>query len=295
MRHRTLAGILIAIIVLLIASQCLMIVPQGDAGVVLRFQRVVRSGLAPGLHFKLPLLDHALNLDDGWIMLDGQRENGGLEKVATRDAGPLELGYVLLWRISNASAFCERNPGCDESRGAYHVNQQMLALFRQSFLAHSASDVLVSPLGKTPGDMVKTLNTQLKASGMEVHSVQVTALELTAVAQDIVYARMRSAQSAQAAKLRAQGTAAADRIKADADRQRATLLAKAEVQAQQIRGTADAEAARIYAGAARQDRDFFRFYLGLQAYRRAMQNGDNVIVLGPDSQFLKYLQGAAHH
>ncbi|HEX5339609.1 MAG TPA: SPFH domain-containing protein [Gammaproteobacteria bacterium] len=295
MGHRAIAGTLIAVIVLLVASQCLTIVPQAHSGVVLRFQRVVRSGLAPGLHLKLPFLDHALYLDDGWIILDGQRENGGLEKVATSDGGPLELGYMLLWRIGDVTAFCTQNSGCDESQGSYHINQAALPLLRQAFATHSLDAALTAPLDKVLDKLVPTLNAQLKASGMEVRSVQVTRLGLTAVSQDIVYTRMRSAQSAEAAKLRAEGSAAADRIKADADQQRATILAQGQMQAQKIHGAADADAARIYARAARQDRDFFRFFLGLQAYRRAMQNGDNVIVLGPDSEFMQYLKAVSRH
>ncbi|MGH8399752.1 MAG: SPFH domain-containing protein, partial [Gammaproteobacteria bacterium] len=142
MKHRTLAGLLIAVIVLLIASQSLMVVAQGRSAVILRFQRAVRSGIAPGLHLKLPLLDHPIYLDDGWIVLDGQRENGGLEKVATNDGSPLELGYVLLWRISDAGMFCTRNPGCDETQGAYTINQAALPLFKQAFAAHSFDEAL---------------------------------------------------------------------------------------------------------------------------------------------------------
>lgn len=290
MKHHVIASFLIAIIVVLIVSQGLMIVPQGHSGAVLRFQRLVRSDLAPGLHFKLPLLDHPIYLDSGWIVLDGQRENGGLEKVAASDGRPLELGYMLLWRISDMQAFCAKNPGCDESQGAYHINQLALPLFKQAFASHSFDDALSASQEKISTGLVSALSKQLQGSGMEVRGARITALGLTDTTQDIVYTRMRSAQSTQAAKLRAEGAAAADRIKADADQQRATILAQGQIQAQKIRGMADAGAARTYAGAAHRDPGFFRFYLSLQAYRRVMQNGDNVIVLGPDSQLLKYLK-----
>ncbi|HEX6549862.1 MAG TPA: SPFH domain-containing protein [Gammaproteobacteria bacterium] len=294
MKHRTLAGLLIMLIMLLVASQSLMVVPQGYTGAVLRLQRVVQSGLAPGLHFKFPFLDHPVYLSSGWIVLDGQRENGGLEKVSASDGRPMELGYLLLWRISDMDSFCARNPGCDETQGAYHINQVALPLFTQAFAAHGFDEALAEPQDKVLGNLVPALNQQLQGSGVEVRSARVTALGLTDVTQDIVYTRMRSAQSAQAAKIRAEGAAAADRIKADADQQRAQILAQGRIQAQKIRGAADAEAARIYARASRRDPGFFRFYLGLQVYRRIMQNGDNVVVLGPDSELLRYLKGAAN-
>lgn len=293
MNHRTLASLLIVIILLLVGSQCILVVPQGQTGAVLRFQRLVETDLAPGAHFKLPFTDRPAYLDSGWIVLDGQRENGGLEKVAAGDGQPVELGYMLLWRISNAAQFCAKAPGCDESQGAYYINQAILPLLKQRFAAHSFDDAIAQLQNKVLNDLVPALNQQLSGSGMDVHSVKVTALQLTNTAEDIVYTRMRSAQSAQAAKIRAEGLAAADRIKADADQQRAAILAQGQIQAQKLRGAADADAAQIYARAARQDPAFFRFYLGLQAYRRIMQNGSNVIVLGQDSPLLKYFGSGA--
>jgi membrane protease subunit HflC len=102
---------------------------------------------------------------------------------------------------------------------------------------------------------------------------------------------MRAAQSDQAAQIRAQGVASADEIRAKADRQKAAILAKADIQAETLRGQADAEATAIYARAYAQDPEFFRFYRSLQAYKRTLQKDNSVIVLGPDSGFLKYFDG----
>ena len=68
MKHRTLAGLLIALIAVLVLSQSVIVVPQGDTGVVLRFQKRVRSGLAPGPHFKWPFIDHPVYLSASWIV-----------------------------------------------------------------------------------------------------------------------------------------------------------------------------------------------------------------------------------
>ncbi|MGH8306049.1 MAG: protease modulator HflC, partial [Steroidobacteraceae bacterium] len=106
-----------------------------------------------------------------------------------------------------------------------------------------------------------------------------------------VYQQMRAAQSDQAAQIRAQGVSSADDIKAKADKQKAAILARADIQAQTIRGQAEAEAAAIYARAYNEDPEFFRFYRSLEAYKRTIKNSNSVIVLGPDSGFLKYFDG----
>ncbi|MGH8282016.1 MAG: protease modulator HflC, partial [Gammaproteobacteria bacterium] len=106
-----------------------------------------------------------------------------------------------------------------------------------------------------------------------------------------VYQQMRAAQSDQAAQIRAQGVSSADDIKAKADKQKDATLARAEIQAQTIHGQAEAEAAAIYAHAYNEDPEFFRFYRSLEAYKRTIRNSNSVIVLGPDSGFLKYFDG----
>jgi len=69
------------------------------------------------------------------------------------------------------------------------------------------------------------------------------------------------------------------------------MLAQADIQAQKIRGQAQAQATAVYAHAYQQDPEFFNFYMRLQAYKRTIKDDNSVIVLGPDSGFLKYFDG----
>ena len=50
----------------------------------------------------------------------------------------------------------------------------------------------------------------------------------------------------------------------------------------------DAQAAAIYAAAYSQDPEFFAFYRSMAAYRKSFEDGKGVLVLKPDSEFLKY-------
>ena len=55
----------------------------------------------------------------------------------------------------------------------------------------------------------------------------------------------------------------------------------------------DAQAAAIYAQAYGQDPEFFAFYRSLGAYRKSFDDGKGVLVLKPDSEFLKYFNDGA--
>ena len=59
--------------------------------------------------------------------------------------------------------------------------------------------------------------------------------------------------------------------------------------ATKVKGDGDAQAAAIYAQAYSQDPEFFSFYRSLAAYRKSFADGKGVLVLKPDSEFLRYL------
>ena len=88
--------------------------------------------------------------------------------------------------------------------------------------------------------------------------------------------------------MRAEGEQGAQAIRAEAERERQVLLADAERDAQALRGEGDSRAAEVGGVAYGQDAEFYAFYRSLEAYRRSMSDGKSVMVLDPDSEFLRY-------
>ena len=86
--------------------------------------------------------------------------------------------------------------------------------------------------------------------------------------------------------------AEAEKIRASADRQRTETLAQSYRKAQSARGEGDAQAAAIYAEAYNQDKEFFRFYRSLRAYKESFDQPEDVLILEPDSDFFRYMKGA---
>ena len=99
-------------------------------------------------------------------------------------------------------------------------------------------------------------------------------------------------QASELGELRSQGAEKAERIRADADRQRTEILADAYRQSQEIRGKGDAIAAETYANAYNRNQEFFNLYRSLEAYRTTFSSQDDLIVLEPDSEFFKYFKNA---
>jgi len=99
---------------------------------------------------------------------------------------------------------------------------------------------------------------------------------------------MQAERSRVAKEFRSQGMEAAERIRADADRQRQVLIANAYRDAEQLRGEGDARAAETYAEAYGKDSEFYSFYRSLQAYQESFDGGNNMMLLEPDSEFFQY-------
>jgi membrane protease subunit HflC len=101
---------------------------------------------------------------------------------------------------------------------------------------------------------------------------------------------MEAERARVAKELRSRGAEAAERIRADADRQRTVILAEAYREAEKLRGDGDARAAEVYARAFSRDPEFFAFYRSVNAYRESFKDKSDIMVLDPSSDFFKYFK-----
>jgi membrane protease subunit HflC len=99
---------------------------------------------------------------------------------------------------------------------------------------------------------------------------------------------MRAERQREAAEFRAEGAGAANRIRANADREVTIIKAEATREGERTRGEGDAERNRIFADGFGRDPDFFGFYRSMQAYEQGIRPGDTRMLLAPDSEFFKY-------
>merc|ERR1712146_778212 len=89
-----------------------------------------------------------------------------------------------------------------------------------------------------------------------------------------------------AAELRASGSAAANIIRANADKQQRIILAEAKEIAEKLRGDGDSQAIKIYAVSYQKNPKFYEFYRTLEAYKNTFNSKQDVLILRPDSEFI---------
>ena len=82
----------------------------------------------------------------------------------------------------------------------------------------------------------------------------------------------------------------AEKIRANADRQREILLAEAYRDAERLRGEADGRATAIYASAYNVNPEFYSFYRSISAYKESFNNKEDILVVDPSADFFKYFK-----
>jgi len=114
-----------------------------------------------------------------------------------------------------------------------------------------------------------------------------SAATVVRFAQTLGYQGYSELQAAIRAELPSYLTAA-ERIQANADREREVILAGAYRDAERIRGEGDALATEIYAASFGNNEEFYGLYRSLNAYRQSFSSGKDIMLLQPDSEFFKY-------
>ena len=88
----------------------------------------------------------------------------------------------------------------------------------------------------------------------------------------------------------AEGSEESQIIKSKAEKERTVIIADANKKSQTIKGEGDGKAIKVYAEAFNKDKEFFKFYRSMEAYKKVFKEGDDdpTLILSPDSDFFKY-------
>ena len=287
MSGKNLMWVILAVIVVTVGSSAVYYVDEREKAIVFQFGEIVRSNDSPGLHFKAPLINNVKYFD-----ARVQTMASDPELYLTREKKNLVVDSFVKWRITNAANYYTRLGGL-ASNARNRLAQRVNDALRSEFGNRSVQQVISGDRVEIM-DVVRELTNEETASlGIEVLDVRLKRVDLDPDISERVYQRMEAERSRVAKDLRARGAEAAERIRADADRERAIILAEAEQKAQEIKGQGDAEATAIYADAFDRDREFYRMYRSLNAYRNTFATPDNLLVIEPDSEFFRYFNQAS--
>ncbi|QIK38200.1 protease modulator HflC [Caldichromatium japonicum] len=272
--------------VLIFMTSFTFIVREYEVALKLRLGEIVSDTYAPGLHFRIPILNQIRKFDRRLQTLDSQPE-----RFLTIEKKDVIVDSYAKWRIARPAQYL-RSTGGSAARTSRLLSERINTSLRDEFGKRTIQEVVSDDRLALMEALTKEVNANAADLGVEVVDVRVKKIDLPPEVSDSVYQRMRAERERVARDLRAKGAEAAERIRADADRQRTVTIAEAYKEAEEIRGEGDAKAAEIYARAFNRDPGFYAFYRSLAAYRESFGQASNLMILGPDSHFFRFFRDA---
>jgi membrane protease subunit HflC len=273
------------VVVALLVSSTLFTVDQRQNAIVFQLGEVKEVVREPGLHFKWPMLQNVRHFDMRILTYDDAEPL----RFLTQGNRPVLVDSFVKWRIADVRQYYVSVQG-DEFRAATRIRQTVSGTLREEFGTRTLHDVVSGERDKIMDQVRAKVDEDLKRIGVEIIDVRLKRVDLPADVSESVYRRMEAERKRIANELRSTGAAEAEKIRADADRQREVLLAEAYRDAQNIRGQGDAKAAAIYAAAFNQNPEFYAFYRSMEAYRSTFRGRNDLMLLETNSDFLRYFR-----
>lgn len=276
-------GLLLA--TFLAAGSMIFTVDQRQYAIVFQLGEIKEVITEPGISLKWPMIQNVRYFDRRILTLDTTEP----ERFLTAEKKPVLVDSFVKWRIADVNQFYI-SVGGDEMLARTRLSQTVNSGLREEFGRRTVHDVVSGARDKIMADVQRRADTDARQIGVEIVDVRLKRVDFPQEVSEAVYRRMETERKRVANELRSQGGAEAERIRADADKQREVIIAEAYRDAQKIKGEGDAKAAAIYARAFGANPEFYAFYRSLEAYRHSFGSKSDLLVVDPSAEFFKYLK-----
>ncbi len=256
-------------------------VHQAEQVLVLQFGEPKRVVKEPGLHFKIPFVQNVLAFDRRVLDFDA-----AVQEVPTQDQKQLVVDAFARYRIIDPLLFFQtvNNIFGMEARLGNVINANLRAVFGEVTLA----TLLTPERAKLMKVIARNVNQQGIPFGINVIDVRIKHVDLPEENSQAIFKRMTTQREQEARKIRAEGDRESKRIHADADKQRVIIEAHATRTGDILRGEGDAGAQKTYNDAYGQDRDFFDFWVSMDALKTGLPAESTRYIGPPGGDFFRF-------
>lgn len=283
--NRTMAMIAGAVALCIVFAMSMFTVDQREKAVIFQFGEITEIISDPGLHFKWPLVQNVRYFDNRILTLD----TPDTERFITSEKKNVLVDSFVKWRIGDLKQYYISVQG-DETRAQTRLSQTVNSALREEFGKRLVHEVVSGERDDIMRIVRDKLEEDARRIGVSIVDVRLKRVELPQEVSESVYRRMEAERRAVASELRSQGFSDAEKIRAEAERERQIIIAEAYKKAQQVKGEGDQKSSGIYAQAFGQNPEFYSFYRSLEGYRAGFAKKSDVLVLEPGSDFFKYMK-----
>lgn len=273
----------VAAAILFVAANSFYVVSQAEQAIVLQFGEPVREVKEPGLKLKIPFIQNVIVYDKRLLNLDPPAQ-----EVVLNDKKRLDVDSFTRYQIVDPLKFYKTVRTEEQARSKLEeiVNSSLRKILGRITL----QELLSQKRNQIMRDISSAVKIDAEQIGVSVADVRIRRADLPIEVLQAINARMKSEREREAKEFRGQGQQLSQQIKAQAEKEKTILIAEAEKKAQIIRGNGDKESTEIWNNAANTDPEFYAYYRSLEAYRKAMGNGDTSMVLSPNSEFFEFFE-----
>ena len=276
---KTVIGVGVFLIILL---NSVYILDQRKVSIVTQFGEPISQPSDPGLHFKLPFIQHVLFFDKRIHNLKSDTS-----EVIALDQKTMRVDAFAKYRIIDALKFYR------SAKTEYNFKNRLASILDSSLrqvLGGVPFKTLLTPERiELMSDIRNIVTKQAESFGVEVLDVRIMRADLPDKSREAVYNRMITERQKEAKEIRARGAEQAQVIRAEANKNKQAILGTAEEQSSIIRGEADSEAIKVLGKAVNKDPEFYSFYRSMEIYEDTLASDDTSFVLSLKSELMKYL------
>lgn len=283
-QNRLMALLGIALLLAITVKSAIYLVDEREKVIIVRFGQVLRYDDVPGIHFKTPFLDEARYFDSRILTLDAEPQ-----PFLTREKKYVVVDSFVKWRIEDALKYYLTVGGL-ESEARRRLEQVVNSGLRDEFGKREVKSVISTDRHKIMEILTEYTDREARKFGIVVADVRLQRVDLPDEVSQSVFQRMKAERSRIANELRAQGAEAAEKIRANAERQRQVLLAEAYGKAERTRGEGDARATALYGQAYGRAPEFYSLYRSLGAYKESFKSREDILIVDPSSDFFRYMK-----
>ncbi len=270
----------------LVVLSCVFVVDQRQFALVFALGEIRSVISEPGLHFKLPPpFQNVVFVEKRILTID----NPDADRFITSEKKNVVVDTYVKWRVDDPKVFYTSVAGRVAS-AEDRISRALRDGLNNEIATRTVNEVISGARESVMEGILKRVSEDAKQIGVQIVDVRLRRVDFAEEIRDSVFRRMESERKAIASERRSQGFAEAEKIRANADRQREGILAQAYRKAQTIKGDGDARAAAAYAASFGQNPEFASFYRSLQAYRESFNKRSDVIVADPQSEFFRYFR-----
>ncbi|MAI03671.1 MAG: HflC protein [Gammaproteobacteria bacterium] len=274
---------ILVLLVITIIFQSVVVVRDTEKAILLKLGAFERT-LNPGLNFKVPFVDSVIKFEGRIRTLDTPPD-----RVLSSEAKPLSVDSFVKYKIIDAETYYTSTNGGQDSVAEDTLQRRVKDKLRNEFGTRSLNEVVSGDRDGLMLALKNSLGEDSNELGVEIIDFRVKRIDFEREIRASVFERMKTERNRIAEELRAEGRETAERIRADADKRRTIILANATKEAEKTRGEGDAIAAATYAQAYDADSEFYDFTRSLKLIRNSFNDEGDILLIDPDSDYLKYL------